>query len=138
MIAVESRSYVDGAEAFERANHDAARTLLLGILDEAIAAAHPARCLVPHLPAPGPGRLIILGAGKAGGSMAAVASRFYREEHGVDASRIVGLAVARHGYGEEAPMIRMVEAGHPVPDQAGIDATAGTTVSAGHQLLLIS
>ena len=69
----------------------AARTLLLGILDEAIAAAHPARCLVPHLPAPGPGRLIILGAGKAGGSMAAVASRFYREQHGVDASRIVGL-----------------------------------------------
>ncbi len=106
------------------ADHDAARTLLLGILDEAIAAAHPARCLVPHLPAPGPGRLIILGAGKAGGSMAAVASRFYREEHGVDESRIVGLAVARHGYGEEAPMIRMVEAGHPVPDQAGIDATA--------------
>ena len=56
------------------ADHAAARTLLLGILDEAIAAAHPARCLVPHLPAPGPGRLIILGAGKAGGSMAAVAT----------------------------------------------------------------
>ncbi|KQP50387.1 glycerate kinase type-2 family protein [Methylobacterium sp. Leaf106] len=104
-------------------SHDAARGLLLGFLDEAIAAAHPSRCLVPHLPAPGPGRLIILGAGKAGGSMAAVASRFYREQHGVDESRIVGLAVARHGYGEDAPMIRMVEAGHPVPDQAGIDAT---------------
>jgi hydroxypyruvate reductase len=100
-----------------------ARTLLLGFLDEAIAAAHPTRCLVPHLPAPGPGRLIILGAGKAGGSMAAVASRFYREQHGLGADRITGLAVARHGYGEEAPLIRMVEAGHPVPDQAGIDAT---------------
>ena len=59
-------------------SHDAARGLLLGFLDEAIAAAHPSRCLVPHLPAPGTGRLIILGAGKAGGSMAAVASRFYR------------------------------------------------------------
>ena len=107
----------------EAASTETARALLLHCLDEAIAAAHPARCLVPHLPAPGQGRLIILGAGKAGGSMAAVASRFYREEHGVDPSRIVGLAVARHGYGEEAPMIRMVEAGHPVPDQAGIDAT---------------
>ena len=109
----------------------ASRALLLGFLDEAIAAAHPARCLAPHLPAPGPGRLIILGAGKAGGSMAAVASRFYRETHGVDASRIAGFAVARHGYGEEAPMIRMVEAGHPVPDQAGIDATIDTLRLAG-------
>ncbi|KQT80796.1 glycerate kinase [Methylobacterium sp. Leaf466] len=109
----------------------AARALLLGFLDEAIAAAHPARCLAPHLPAPGPGRLIILGAGKAGGSMAAVASRFYRETHGVDAERIAGFAVARHGYGEEAPMIRMVEAGHPVPDQAGIDATIETLRLAG-------
>lgn len=109
----------------------ASRALLLGFLDEAIAAAHPARCLEPHLPAPGPGRLIILGAGKAGGSMAAVASRFYREKHGVDASRIAGFAVARHGYGEEAPMIRMVEAGHPVPDQAGIDATIETLRLAG-------
>ncbi|HEV2544121.1 MAG TPA: DUF4147 domain-containing protein, partial [Methylobacterium sp.] len=99
------------------------RALLSSILDEAIAAAHPRKCLVGHLPAPTPGRLIILGAGKAGGSMAAVASRFYRQEHGVPEDRIVGLAVARHGYGEDAPGIRMVEAGHPVPDAAGIEAT---------------
>lgn len=107
------------------------RGLLLGFLDEAIAAAHPSKCLVGHLPPPPSGRLIILGAGKAGGSMAAVASRFYREEHGLDAGRIVGLAVARHGYGEEAPLIRMVEAGHPVPDAAGIAATRETLRIAG-------
>ena len=77
------------------------RALLSSILDEAIAAAHPRKCLVGHLPAPTPGRLIILGAGKAGGSMAAVASRFYRQEHGVPEDRIVGLAVARHGQGSE-------------------------------------
>ncbi|GEP05914.1 glycerate kinase type-2 family protein [Methylobacterium oxalidis] len=99
------------------------RSLLDGFLAEAIAAAHPSRCLTPHLPPPPKGRLIILGAGKAGGSMAAVASRFYREEHGLGPDRITGLAVARHGYGEEAPLIRMVEAGHPVPDAAGIEAT---------------
>ncbi|GBU18771.1 MULTISPECIES: glycerate kinase [Methylobacterium] len=99
------------------------RILLGGILDEAIAAAHPSRCLAGQLPAPSRGRLVILGAGKAAGSMAAVASRFYREEHGLGADRVVGLAVARHGYGEEAPLIRMVEAGHPVPDAAGIEAT---------------
>lgn len=99
------------------------RRLLHAFLDDAIAAAHPRECLVEHLPPPSPGRLIILGAGKAGGSMAAVASRFYREQHGLGDDRILGLAVARHGYGEEAPGIRMVEAGHPVPDAAGIAAT---------------
>ncbi|WP_375455108.1 glycerate kinase [uncultured Methylobacterium sp.] len=101
----------------------ALRTLLGGLLDAAIAAAHPDACLPAHLPPPTPGRLIILGAGKAGGSMAAVASRFYREQHGLGDDRIVGLAVARHGYGQDAPGIRMVEAGHPVPDEAGIAAT---------------
>lgn len=100
-----------------------ARTLLDRFLAAGIAAAHPEKCLRQHLPQPAPGRLIILGAGKAGGSMAAVASRFYREEHGVPEARILGLAVARHGYGQEAPGIRMVEAGHPVPDEAGIAAT---------------
>ena len=99
------------------------RRLLAEFLDAAIAAAHPVKCLPAHLPPPSPGRLVILGAGKAGGSMAAVASKFYREEHGLGADRIVGLAVARHGYGEDAPLIRMVEAGHPVPDAAGIEAT---------------
>lgn len=99
------------------------RELLGSFLDAGIAAAHPSKCLVGQLPPPVPGRLIILGAGKAGGSMAAMASRFYRQEHGVPEERILGLAVARHGYGEDAPGIRMVEAGHPVPDAAGIEAT---------------
>ncbi|MGU3540964.1 glycerate kinase type-2 family protein [Methylobacterium sp. A54F] len=110
------------SDASTHANPDQ-RSLLTGLLDAAIAATHPDLCLPAHLPAPSPGRLIILGAGKAGGSMAAVASRFYREQHGLAEDRIVGLAVARHGYGQEAPGIRMVEAGHPVPDAAGIAAT---------------
>ena len=100
-----------------------ARALLDSSLAAGIAATHPEKCLRAHLPPPPAGRLIILGAGKAGGSMAAVASRFYREEHGVPEERILGLAVARHGYGQEAPGIHMVEAGHPVPDEAGIAAT---------------
>ncbi len=101
----------------------AQRAHLDAFLTAAIRAAHPDLCLPAHLPPPSPGRLIILAAGKAAGSMSAVASRFYRQEHGLGDDRIVGLAVARHGYGQEAPGIRMIEAGHPVPDQAGIDAT---------------
>ncbi|WP_298957846.1 DUF4147 domain-containing protein [uncultured Methylobacterium sp.] len=102
---------------------DARRDLLLRLLDAAVNAAHPRGCLVPALPPPPAGRLVILGAGKAGASMAAVAERHYRETHGLGADRLVGLAVARHGYGEPAGSIEVIEAGHPVPDQAGIDAT---------------
>ena len=98
------------------------RALLLRLLDAGVTAAHPRGCLVPHLPPVPAGRLVILGAGKAGASMAALAERHYRAQ-GVDPARIAGLAVARHGYGEPAGVIEVVEAGHPVPDQAGIAAT---------------
>lgn len=99
------------------------RALLEKVLAAGIRAAHPDLCLPAHLPPPTPGRLIILAAGKAAGSMSALASRFYRQEHGLGDDRIVGLAVARHGYGRDAPGIHMVEAGHPVPDEAGLAAT---------------
>ncbi len=102
------------------------RATLMRMFEAAVAAAHPRQCLVPHLPPPpAAGRLIVLAAGKAAGSMAAVADVFYRE-HGMGEQRLVGLAVTRHGYGEAARLIPVVEAGHPVPDQAGIDATART------------
>jgi hydroxypyruvate reductase len=94
--------------------------------EAAVEAAHPRACLVPHLPpSPSSGRLIVLAAGKAAGSMAAVASAFYRER-GATEKTLAGLAVARHGYGADAALVPVIEAGHPVPDQAGIEATART------------
>lgn len=103
------------------------REFLNTLFRTAIAAAHPAHCLTAHLPAPPKrGRLIILAAGKAAGSMAEVAERFYLEAHGVPADRLVGLAVARHGYGRPTKVIRVIEAGHPVPDGAGLAATMQT------------
>jgi len=97
------------------------RATLLRAFDAAVAAAHPRVCLAAHLPPPPTGgRLVVLAAGKAGASMAAVAEAFYRESHGFAAE---GLAVTRHGYGEPAGGIEVVEAGHPVPDEAGIAAT---------------
>jgi glycerate 2-kinase len=97
------------------------RATLMRALEAAIAAAHPRVCLAAHLPPPPTnGRLVVLAAGKAGASMAAVADAFYRETYGFTAE---GLAVTRHGYAEPAGAIEVIEAGHPVPDEAGIVAT---------------
>jgi glycerate 2-kinase len=98
----------------------AARTLLDGLFRAAIAAAHPSTCLPPHLPpAPKSGRLIVLAAGKAAGSMTEVAEAFYS---GVAAQQIAGIAVARRGYGRPTKIIPVIEAGHPIPDAAGVAA----------------
>ena len=92
------------------------------IFDAVVAAAHPAAILASHLPEPPKGRVIILGAGKAGASMAAAAVAFYRAQ-GLDDTRITGIAVARDGYGCDAGPVEVVEAGHPLPNAAGLAAT---------------
>jgi glycerate 2-kinase len=102
------------------------RAFLEDLFRTAVAAAHPAGCVPPLLPPPPTGRLLLLAAGKAAGSMAEVAEQHYLDQLAVPASRISGLAVARHGYGRPTRRIRVVEAGHPVPDAAGLSATAET------------
>ena len=104
----------------------APRAFLERLFETAIAAAHPSRCLPPLLPdAPNTGRLILLAAGKAAGSMAEAAEAHYLGA-GLPRSRLTGIAVARHGYGRPLKVVEMVEAGHPMPDQAGLDATSRT------------
>jgi glycerate 2-kinase len=86
----------------------------------AVAAAHPSSCLVPHLPKPPVGRLIVLAAGKAAGAMAEVAEAHYLDRLGFPPSRLAGVAVARHGYGRPTRIVARIEAGHPVPDDASL------------------
>jgi len=105
-------------------NNPGPRHLLEALYRVAVEAAHPDHCLVPHLPAPPEnGRIILLAGGKAAGSMMRVAEKHYRETHGLGPDRLVGLGVARIGYGAKTPLIEVVEAGHPVPDEAGVLAT---------------
>lgn len=91
------------------------RTLLRRMFDAAIASAQPALCVPPHLPAPPKGRLIVIGAGKASAAMARAV-----EEHWD--GPLEGLVVTRYGHGETCRAIRIVEAAHPVPDEAGLAA----------------
>jgi hydroxypyruvate reductase len=93
----------------------AARTLLRNLFDAAVASAQPAVCVPQHLPAPPRGRLIVVGAGKASAAMARAV-----EDHW--AAPLAGLVVTRYGYGVPCERIEIVEAAHPVPDEAGLRA----------------
>ena len=98
---------------------DPSRAFLAELYRTAVAAAHPASCLVPYLPdAPPTGRLVILAAGKAAGAMAEVAEAHYLDR--VPPARIVGVAVTRRGYGRPTRIVEVIEAGHPVPDAASL------------------
>ena len=100
------------------------RAFLADLFRIAVETAHPATFLPKLLPPPPPGKLILLAAGKAAGSMAEVAEGFYLKQLGLSPERLCGIAVARHGYGRPLQVIKMVEAGHPVPDAAGLAAAS--------------
>ncbi|MGC9269635.1 glycerate kinase type-2 family protein [Acidiphilium sp.] len=86
----------------------------------AIEAAAPARCLPAHLPPPPAGRTIVVGAGKAAAAMAAAVEAHWPAERPLE-----GLVVTRYGHGVAGcRRIEVVEASHPVPDEAGVRAAA--------------
>jgi glycerate 2-kinase len=96
------------------------RPLLRAIYDAAVAAAHPDVVLAQHLRAVPRGRVICLAAGKGAAAMAAAAEKHYLDRLKLEPSRLVGIATTRHGHGVPTRCIRVVEAGHPMPDQAGL------------------
>ncbi len=102
----------------------AMRALAIAVFDATVAAVHPAATVPPALPAPGSGRIALFAGGKAAGSMMATAEQHYRDEHGLGPDRMLGLGIARHGYECPTSIVPVVGAGHPVPDEAGLAATA--------------
>jgi len=103
------------------------RQFLERLFHTVVAAAHPANCLPAHLPPPpAMGRLVVLAAGKAAGSMTEVAERHYLDTLGLAPARLGGLAVTRTGYARPTRHIPVIEAGHPVPDEAGLAAAERT------------
>jgi glycerate 2-kinase len=102
------------------------RPLLRTIFDAAVAAAHPDVVLAQHLRPVPKGRVICLAAGKGAAAMAAAAERHYLDALELDPAKLVGIATTRHGHGVPTRRIRVVEAGHPVPDEAGLKAADDT------------
>ncbi len=86
----------------------------------AVAAAAPDGRVPARLPAPPPGRTVVIGAGKAAAAMARAV-----EDHWPADRPLSGLVVTRYGHGVgPLPRIEVVEAAHPVPDAAGQAAAA--------------
>jgi glycerate 2-kinase len=96
------------------------RALLLDMLQAAISAALPEHCVPPHLPPPPKGRTIVVGAGKGSAAMARAVEQHWPKLGG----KLSGLIVTRYGHAVPTTDIEVVEAGHPVPDEAGCAAAA--------------
>lgn len=94
-----------------------APAFLRRLFDAAIASAQPALCIPPHLPDPASvrGRLVVIGAGKASAAMAQAVEQHWP-------GPLTGLVVTRYGYSVPCEHIEIIEAAHPVPDEAGLRA----------------
>ncbi|MER8675968.1 glycerate kinase [Mesorhizobium sp. M0037] len=92
------------------------KSFLISIFNAAVAAADPERTIRDHLPAKPKGRTIVIGAGKGSAQMAAAFEKVWD-------GPIEGLVVTRYGYGAKCERIEIIEAAHPVPDAAGLEAS---------------
>lgn len=97
--------------------------LLRNLFECAVATADPMRIVPAHLPQKPEGRVVILGAGKASARMAEAVESVW--------GPCEGLVITRYGYGRPTAGIEIIEAAHPVPDEAGFRATARMLELAG-------
>jgi hydroxypyruvate reductase len=88
------------------------RALLEDLFRTAVAAADPGRAMSAHLPAKPAGKTIVVGAGKASAQMARAFEQLWGQP-------VDGLVVTRYGHAVPTTQIEIVEASHPVPDEAG-------------------
>lgn len=96
------------------------RDFLQALFQIAVNRAHPRKVIGAHLPAPPKGRTVVIGAGKAAAAMA-----YAVDEHWPRDQAISGAVVTRYGHTPvrptgPAPRIEILEASHPVPDQASV------------------
>lgn len=93
------------------------RALLVRLFEAAVAAADPVAALRPHLPVRPAGRVVVVGAGKGAAHLARAFETLWD-------GPLSGVVVTRYGYGLPCERIRVMEAAHPVPDAAGLAASA--------------
>ena len=82
------------------------------MFDAAVAAADPLQRVPAYLPERPPGRVVVVGAGKASARMAQAVEQVWD-------GPLSGLVVTRYGHAVACERVTVVEAAHPVPDAAG-------------------
>jgi hydroxypyruvate reductase len=92
------------------------QALLRILFDAAVAAASPAACMPLWLEDRPAGRVVVIGAGKAAASMAAIVEQQW-------APPLEGLVIVPDGHTAQCDQVEVVEASHPVPDERGVAAT---------------
>lgn len=95
---------------------DTDRRFLIDLFEAAVAAADPDQALAAHMPTPPKGRTIVIGAGKGSAQLAAAFEKLWQ-------GPLEGVVVTRYGFGCPTTKIKVLEASHPVPDQAGLHAS---------------
>jgi len=93
------------------------RAFLADLFQAAVAAADPAQVMPAFLPPVPAGRVVVVGAGKGAAQMAAALESLWP-------GPLSGVVVTRYGFGCPTSRIRVMEAAHPVPDGAGLEAGA--------------
>lgn len=94
------------------------RSCLLESFSVAVRAADPAHIVPQHLPNPPRGRTLVVGAGKAAAAMALAVENAWPA-----AAQLDGLVVTRYGHKLPTHQVKVVEAGHPIPDENGEQAS---------------
>ncbi|MDH6265855.1 glycerate 2-kinase [Rhizobium sp. SG_E_25_P2] len=92
------------------------RDFLKRLFERAVEVADPMRSLAGFLPPKPDGRILVVGAGKASARMAEAVEAAWGPCN--------GLVITRYGYGRPCQGVEIVQAAHPVPDEAGLRATA--------------
>ena len=90
---------------------------LTDLFETAVRAADPLQALSAHLPDRPKGRVVVIGAGKGAAQLAAAFEALWD-------GPLEGVVVTRYGYGCATKRIEVLESAHPVPDQAGLAASA--------------
>lgn len=92
------------------------KEFLTNLFRAAVEAADPEKALRAYLPARPRGRTVVIGAGKGAAQLAAAFEKLW-------GGPLEGVVVTRYGYSVPCERIRVLEAAHPVPDAAGLQAS---------------
>jgi glycerate 2-kinase len=72
-----------------------------------------------HFPDPSPhGKIIVIACGKAAAGMARTAEMHYESQGAI--GLVTGVAITRYGFGAPLEKLKLIEAGHPVPDEMSV------------------